>query len=345
MHPTNTLIGLILLSMLGCAHAHEEIATVEVSPAPKEAIDNKDALRIGQRYTKDLYEGRLDGLARRFSPQMVRVLPVGSFRSLQQQIVKDLGPEKEVVSEKAVGTMGVWRYRRIVRFERVKEVLLVEWIFRVDGTIDGLRVGRPPKLAPTRYPDYKTKTVLRLPFEGPRFTFWGGPTLAQNYHAAYRDQRFATDLLVMRDSKSHAGDGSKLDDYYAFGKKVLAPGAGVVVSSRNDLPDNPIGKMDPAHALGNHVIIDHQNGEFSFLAHLQQGSVPVSAGNPVESGQMVGLCGNSGNTSEPHIHYHLQDTGVFGKGWGMPAQFRLYRADGEPVQQGEPVKGQVVSPQ
>ena len=61
-------------------------------------------------------------------------------------------------------------------------------------------------------------------------------------------------------------------------------------------------------------------------------------------GQLVGLCGNSGNTTEPHIHYHLQGTAVFGKGEGMPAQVLNYRADGQDVARGEPVQGQVVSP-
>ncbi len=106
--------------------------------------------------------------------------------------------------------------------------------------------------------------------------------------------------------------------------------------------DNVPGKMDPGHPLGNHVILDHGNGEYSFLAHLQKGSVAVEVGDEVEVGTFLGLCGNSGNTSEPHIHYHLQDTPTFGKGRGMPAQFVDYLADGVPVERGEPVKPQVI---
>ena len=133
-----------------------------------------------------------------------------------------------------------------------------------------------------------------------------------------RGQRFAYDLLVMKDGGSHEGDGSKLEQYFAFGKPVLAPADGVVTAMESNLPDMTPGKMDPAHAMGNHVIIDHGNGEFSFLCHLRNGSVKVKPGDKVSSGQEIARCGNSGNTSEPHLHYHLQATGTFGDGDGLP---------------------------
>ena len=95
---------------------------------------------------------------------------------------------------------------------------------------------------------------------------------------------------------------------------------------------------------GNQVVIDHGHAEFSFLAHLQQGSVAVQPGQSVAPGDTLGLCGNSGNSSEPHLHYHLQDSGEFGAGEGKPAQFRNYTADGEWVEVGEPVQGQRIRP-
>ena len=94
--------------------------------------------------------------------------------------------------------------------------------------------------------------------------------------------------------------------------------------------------------MGNHVIIDHGNGEFSFLAHFKKGTVAVKPGDAVKSSDLLGLAGNSGNSSEPHVHYHLQDTAVFGKGRGFPAPFNDYIADGKPVARGEPVKGQTI---
>ena len=101
--------------------------------------------------------------------------------------------------------------------------------------------------------------------------------------------------------------------------------------------------MDRANPVGNHVVIDH-GGEFSFLAHLRQGSVSVKAGDRVSAGQPLGRCGNSGNTTMPHLHYHLQTTAVFAQGAGLPAQFNDYRADGQRVARGEPQRGEHLEP-
>ena len=103
--------------------------------------------------------------------------------------------------------------------------------------------------------------------------------------------------------------------------------------------------MNPKQPMGNHVIIDHGNSEYSFLAHFKQGSLSVQKGDTVTLGQIIGLCGNSGNSSEAHIHYHLQNTAVFGSGEGLPAQFTNYLQDGELVQRGELEQGQSISSQ
>lgn len=102
--------------------------------------------------------------------------------------------------------------------------------------------------------------------------------------------------------------------------------------------------MDPNQPLGNHVILDHENGEYSFLAHFKKATVAVKPGQSVKTGDRLGLCGNSGNSTEPHLHYHLQTTPDFGAGDGLPIQFLDYVADGEPVARGEPVKGQQIHP-
>jgi murein DD-endopeptidase MepM/ murein hydrolase activator NlpD len=70
----------------------------------------------------------------------------------------------------------------------------------------------------------------------------------------------------------------------------------------------------------------------------------VKAGQRVVAGQELGRCGNSGNTSEPHLHFHLQDAPEFGQGNGLPAFFEHYIADGEAVERGEPVRGQTIAP-
>jgi murein DD-endopeptidase MepM/ murein hydrolase activator NlpD len=106
--------------------------------------------------------------------------------------------------------------------------------------------------------------------------------------------------------------------------------------------DNTPGVMNRLQALGNHVVLDHGNGEFSFLCHFKKGSVAVKTGQKVKAGEPLGQCGNSGNSSEPHLHYHLQTTAVPFHGAGLPAQFLRYRANGETVERGEPTQGQNV---
>jgi murein DD-endopeptidase MepM/ murein hydrolase activator NlpD len=91
------------------------------------------------------------------------------------------------------------------------------------------------------------------------------------------------------------------------------------------------------------VILDLGEGEFAVLAHLKNGSVRVAKGQRVERGAEIGRCGNSGNTTEPHLHFHLQDGAKFGTAEGLPAFFTDYVADGERIAHGEPLRGQTVA--
>ena len=316
--------------------------------APIEAQVDDPRMEIGRRYTRWLYEGRVDSLFARFGPQMRGAIPtVEAFAGMQQQIQAQLGAETEVISERIVDPPpmpGLTVYVRSARFASAPMVLDVTVATDSAGTIHGLgvRPQGPTQPAPSRYLDYQTQTPLRLPFEGEWFVFWGGRTLEQNYHAVNAGQRFAYDLVVVRDGRSHTGDGTALDQYHCWGLPILSPGDGTVATAVDSLPDQQIGTTNARNPTGNHVIVDHGNGEFSLLAHLRSGSVAVRGGDRVTAGQKVGECGNSGNTSEPHLHYHLQNSPVFGQGEGMPAQFQGYVADGQPVARGEPVKGQTI---
>ena len=186
------------------------------------------------------------------------------------------------------------------------------------------------------------KTLLQLPFEGEWFVFWGGRTITDNYHVVASDQRFAYDILIVKDGVSHSGDGKLLEQYYCWGEPVIAPGTGTVIAVVDGLPDNLPGVMDPKNPPGNHVWIDLGNDEIALLAHLQKNSVAVEAGESVDKGDIVGRCGNSGNTTEPHIHFHIQDEPGFGKGRGKPAFFTNYLANGQVVARGEPRRGERV---
>lgn len=320
------------------------VALIGTGLAAQESLDAKQA---GRDMTAAFYEGEIGTVWDRFDESMRKAMGGREqLAAFQQQAGSQLGAETGVIDEEVVEQDGYRIYRRTVIYENVPARFVVQWAFDAEGRIAGffIRQSQQQAPAPTRHEDYRTKAELRLPFEGPWHVFWGGRSPEQNYHVKAMDQRFAYDFLVMRDGSTHAGEGVANEDYHCWGEPVLAPAAGEVVVARDGLADNRPGQMDPKHPPGNYVVIDHGNDEFSFLAHLRQGSVAVTEGERVEPGHHVGLCGNSGNSSEPHLHYHLQDTPEFGAGQGLPAQFRDYRADGEPVARGEPVRGQTVSP-
>jgi murein DD-endopeptidase MepM/ murein hydrolase activator NlpD len=75
--------------------------------------------------------------------------------------------------------------------------------------------------------------------------------------------------------------------------------------------------------LGNHVIVDHGNGEYSLFAHLKQGSVTVKPGQRVRAGDALGGVGMSGDAFLVHLHYQLQSGPAFEE--GLPAYFRDVR--------------------
>jgi hypothetical protein len=146
-----------------------------------------------------------------------------------------------------------------------------------------------------------------MPIQSEWFVYWGGKHEVLNYHHPVENERYAYDLVVRKGKQSYKNDGMKNEDYYAYGKKVVAPLEGVVITAVDGQEDNEIGYTNKKNPLGNHVIIEHEGKEYSVLAHLKKGSVSVKKGEVVRKGTLLGRCGNSGNSSEPHIHFHVMD--------------------------------------
>ncbi|REK71674.1 M23 family peptidase [Paenibacillus paeoniae] len=152
-----------------------------------------------------------------------------------------------------------------------------------------------------------TKTAYDFPMHGDWFVFWGGTNVFDNYHYAHPSQRYAYDLIQEKDGMSYEGDPTKNESYHAFGQEVVAPADGTVVEVVNDIADNePVGVMNEKAPAGNVVIIDH-GGEYSYLAHLKKGSAIVKVGDQVKRGDKIGEVGNSGNSSEAHMHFQVSD--------------------------------------
>ena len=323
-------------------------ATAAPSAAPAPSAGSEASYARGRDYSRMFFAGKLDSLWARFTPQMRGAMKndSASLHAFHHQVLGQLGREVEVVREESrdAGGSNTW-YQRTVRLERAgARPFVIQWVTGTAGEIAGFMIRPAPEPAPTPHLGYATKTPLQLPFDGEWYVFWGGRTPAENYHVVSAAQRFAYDLVVRKEGATHVGGGRALEEYHCFGLPILAPGAGTVAKAVDEHPDQAIGSSDARNPAGNHVVIDHGNGEFSMLAHLKRGSVAVKAGDAVVAGERIGACGNSGNTSEPHLHYQLQDAAdMMAPGTlGFPAQFTDYVADGKPVPRGEPVRGQTI---
>jgi murein DD-endopeptidase MepM/ murein hydrolase activator NlpD len=188
-----------------------------------------------------------------------------------------------------------------------------------------------------------SKTAFRFPLRGDWF-IGAGPTL----HSPHRwgtMEEFAYDIMKLGEKgRTYTGDGSKFSDYYAYGAPVLAAADGEVVEVVNDVPEDASAMRRPDEPqeayrnrliqeqgkrlaggargiIGNSVILDHGNGEFSIYAHLQPGSVLVKKGQKMKAGEEMAKLGSSGNSTEPHLHFQVSNAGSALAAQGIPARF------------------------
>ena len=290
-----------------------------------------------------LLAGAFEAVHARFDEQMVALTPVEDLRSGLEELASQ-GPLGARQADRAVQLNPSRRaYRAVVEWG--DETVAITAVFDDAGRIADLGVVPQGTLAPDPAADYASQVVFRLPFDGLWFVLWGGDAELQNYHVVARDQRHALDLTIWRDGGTHRSDGTANEDYWAYGQQVLAPAAGTVVTVADGLADNaPQVETDAANPAGNHVVIRVADGEYVLIAHMQPGSLMVTEGDSVVAGQPIGLVGNSGNTSEPHIHIHLHDRPTFDPGaTGLPLVFNSYVANGQPVESGELTADQFVA--
>lgn len=201
---------------------------------------------------------------------------------------------------------------------------------------------------PLAYPSSHANDVssvrFRLPIEGEWTVFWGGESSSENRLYAYRaDRRFGIDLVVTEGGRSHSGAGLSPKDYFVYGRDVLAPADGRVVTVNSGLPDSRLGMYDSRlPEFGNYVVLEVAPGQFAFLCHLLQNSICVAPGQHVRAGERLGQVGNSGYstvTPEPHLAIHLQDLPEPGQGEAIPWRFYDYLSGGVHVDRGLPRGG------
>ena len=163
-----------------------------------------------------------------------------------------------------------------------------------------------------------TTLAYGLPVTGEWLVVNGGVTADTSHSWDMPNQRYAYDIVKRSDIPVDAGqsDGRGLTRFETFGQPVLAPADGTVVSVRDGQRDHRSpgsGAVDMwcRDIRGNHILIQHMEDEFSLLAHLRKGTVAVTVGERVKRGQKIGECGNSGHSTQPHLHFHVQDRRSF----------------------------------
>lgn len=180
-----------------------------------------------------------------------------------------------------------------------------------------------------------TKNQYRMPIQDEWFVFWGGINAFDNYHYAYENQRYAYDLVRIVNQSTYNGTNLVNENYFAFGNALVAPLSGKVVKVLDGIKDNVPGEMNEQSPTGNYVVIEHTHKEYSLLAHLKNGSILVKEGEDIKEGQLIGQCGNSGNSSEAHVHFQVMDHPQFETAKSIRVQFQ---------NQYEPVQGDLIKP-
>ncbi len=146
-------------------------------------------------------------------------------------------------------------------------------------------------------------------------------------------QRFAIDWVrIGNDGNTHHGDPLDNKNYYAYGSEALAVADGIITEVKDGIPANvPNSRAGPItleNVGGNHVVLDIGNGNYAFYAHLQANSIRVKPGDKVRRGQVLGLVGNTGNSSEPHLHFHIANADSPLGAEGLPYAFPSFEIEG-----------------
>lgn len=155
--------------------------------------------------------------------------------------------------------------------------------------------------------------------EGTYYIAHGGSSTMLNYHHAYKPQQYALDIVKLNRFGARANGlyPKDLEDYAIYGDILYSPCTGKVLEVQDGLDDLPPSQSDPSRPAGNHIILQCDGTDAKlYIAHMQKQSIAVEPGQHIQAGERIGRVGNSGNTSEPHLHIHAEVNGV-----GIPITF------------------------
>ena len=200
------------------------------------------------------------------------------------------------------------------------------------------------QIIPMSYPanrnTVKPAVTVHWPLMGETVVGWGGDTFTDNYHTEWAASRWAYDLVM----KPYGNGSPKLSDYGIWESQIISPVNGTIIAVYDDEEDISPNRDEFLSQEGNYIYIRiEETGTYLLLNHLRQDSVVVSAGERVVVGDLLGLVGNSGMSSEPHLHIHHQrqdPTRIIHPliAEGLPLYF--YNAENIIF----PTKGQIITP-
>lgn len=282
-------------------------------------------------FEQSFNDGRYEQIFDQFSDEMKKALPLEKSNVFFSGLKADAG---------AIKKREFLRYQSIAALYKVtfdRSVFLLSLAVDAQSKISGLYI-KPYVPDGLPVPE-RTKTRLSFPAEGVWTVVWGGDTPEQNYHVQSRAQKNAIDLIITdKKGKSFRTDGRENSDYYAFGQELTAPCPGEVVLVVDGVKDNKPGEFNSMFVPGNTVILKTDNREFLVFAHFKQYSIRVKQGDRVQRGDLLGLCGNTGNSSEPHIHFHVQNTENMDLATGVKCFFDTVCVNGTDKRNYSPVR-------
>jgi len=280
--------------------------------------------------------GNFDAIFSSFSAEMQNALPLGKTKEFLSGLKKKAGKITKRQFMKYEQTYASYK----TNFERA--LYAVNISIDSNSKINGLLVkpfkeSNLPKLT-------RNTTKLILPFTNEWTVIWGGDTKELNYHVESEAQKNAFDIVITNEkNNSYKTDGKTNEDYYAFGKDLISPCDGEVVLAVDGIKDNVPGTLNPVYIPGNTVIIKTQNNEYLFFAHFKQYSIAVKQGQKIKQGQLLGLCGNSGNSSEPHLHFHIQNVEDMNSATGAKCYFDKINVNGQTKIDYSPIQKEKIS--
>lgn len=267
----------------------------------------------------------------RFSPEMQQAMPLQKTNEFFSGVKQQLGKIVERNFLKFQASFAVYQ----IKFER--GVFALNISIDSSSKIDGFSI-KP--YVPDNLPQIKRNTTkLILPFNGEWMVLWGGDTEELNHHVVNNAQKNAFDFVIRDESgKSYKNTGSNNEDFYCFAKDLIAPCNGEIVLVVDGIKDNKPGEMDLFFIPGNTVVLKTDKGEYLYFCHFKKHSIMVKENQKIKQGELLGLCGNSGNSSEAHLHFHVQNTENMNIATGVKCYFDKIAVNKEIKSDYSPIK-------